>query len=66
MYIAFQLKSYIKLFTTLITLMVIDQLKDTLARWLKSFYNIKKNVEAEQKNINEEKETLPKRDDEND
>ena len=40
MYIAFYIKSYIKLFSTLITLMVIDQLKDTLGRWLKSLYKI--------------------------
>ena len=55
MYIAFYIKSYIKLFSTLITLMVIDQLKDTLGRWLKSLYKIKKNVEAEQQKIDDEK-----------
>ena len=35
--------------------MVIDQLKDTLGRWLKSLYKIKINVEAEEKKIKIEK-----------
>ena len=35
--------------------MVIDQLKDTLGRWLKSLYKIKINVEAEEKKIEIEK-----------